>query len=231
MYLLGQCLGADYGILVQAVEPGIRATALGEPYDSLWAAAGWIQGFARPWATAALAMRTPSLVNKPGPDFESLPALRGAPATVIDVAGALDIQEYFERMEWMEMPGSAIAFARRLSGKRAMLQMSWGDTIVPNCNTSTIIRAAGAREMTSLYRHDVARAAVPELNLDPHLVLIPAPASGLAGLAITAAAQAQIAEFLASDGGAVPDVNGLVRPLLGKKLFEIPDSLPDGLNR
>lgn len=230
--LLGICLGADYGALVQAVEPGVRAAVLASPYDSIWAATGWIQSFARPWMVMLLAMRKPSLVNKPGPDFESLPVLRGAPARLIDVPGALEIQEYLERMEWIDMPGWAIAFARRLAGKRALFQMGWGDLVVPNCNLSVVIRAAGAREMTSVYRHDLARAVVPELSPDfPHLLLIPSPSGPPAGLAITMAAQQQVAQFLASDGRAVPDVNALVRPLFGKDLFVIPDTLPDGLNR
>lgn len=229
VYLLGQCLGADYGLLVQAADPGVRSAVLSSPYDSMWSAAGSIQSFARPWVLQALANRTPSLVNKPGPDFESLPAQRGAPVRLVDVPGALDIQEYFERMEWMEMPASAMAFARRLASKRIVFQMSKGDLIVPNCNTSTIIRAAGAREMTSVYRHDLALAAVPGLTLDPHLVLVPDVAGPPAGLAITLAAQQQIAAFFASDSLIVPDVNATVRPLFGKALFEIPEKLPDGL--
>ncbi len=105
---------------------------------------------------------------------------------------------------------------------------------MPNPSTSDLILAAGMQSSTWEYRHDLARAIAPDLPLDPHPYLelfvslggntIQLP--GLDGLSISLDAQGQIASFLAADGTAISDPNGLSKLLFGINLFQIPTTLP-----
>lgn len=101
-----------------------------------------------------------------------------------------------------------------------------GDTFVPTPAFTATVRTANLADMTSVYRHDLAREVVPELaKSEAHFYLM--PMSPQAQMAIAPAAHRRIAEFFASDGWAVPDFNPLVRPLFGKDLFETPAMLPE----
>jgi hypothetical protein len=81
-----------------------------------------------------------------------------------------------------------------------------------------------------LYRHDLAKEVALYLPDNPHTFLVDLTAPG--GLAIAAAAQAQIAGFLQSDGTSIPDANtNAVKALfLGRTLFENPAPLLEDLN-
>jgi uncharacterized protein (TIGR03437 family) len=174
----------------------------------------------------------PPLLNAGG-DFNENYVLRGEPARTNDVAGAIDIQNLFETSEWLQMSGDPIAYAAHLklaplagAGlKRVLWQFARGDRTVPNPQNSALIRAAGMREDSRLYRHDLARAVAPELSENPHAFLVDIQSAP--GFAIAAAAQQQMAGFFAADGLQIPDVNKLVPLLFGRNVFETPTSLPE----
>ncbi len=161
--------------------------------------------------------------------------IRNQPPRVISVPGALEIQTVFERAEWAQMPGDPLAFATHLSrsslpgvpAKPTLFQIALGDTTVPNPENSALVRAAGARLTTQVYRHDLARAAVPQLRENPHPFIV--DFEGLLGVGgeVARAAQAQIAGYFTSDGTTIPNVNPLVAGRFGFDIFEFPEVLPD----
>jgi len=230
----GASLGAIYGSIFSAVEPGVAKAALNVGGGTITDIARWSPSY-RPLVIGMLASRTPPLLNRER-DFDDDYVLRYRWAKIVSVPGALQIQEVFERLEWLAMPGDPIAYATHLWSstlpdvpmKRVLFQIAKGDQTVPNPASTNLVRAANLRETTSYYRHDLARAVAPQLPEDPHAFI--ATLTSLPGLTIALAAQRQIAEFLAGDGTSVPDVNDLVRPMFGKNLFEVPDFLTEDLN-
>jgi hypothetical protein len=164
------------------------------------------------------------LLNR-GDDFDDAWPLRDKPARVVDDRAALEIQDLFERLEWLHAQGDPLFFASRLR-KPVLWLFAKGDQSVPNPATSALVRAAGMRETAWLYRHDLARQALPSLDENPHAYL--ANLFSLSGLTIALAAQQQAAAFLAT--GEIIDPNDLVRPAFGKNIFEVPEVLPEELN-
>lgn len=164
--------------------------------------------------------------------------LRDQPAEIIDVPGAVAIQECAERIEWNMMTGDPLTYASHLrtlplagvSPKHILFQIALGDRSELNPVESNEIRAAGMREMTSLYRHDLAYAASSDLALDPHSYGFPSATASAGQKAIARAAQRQITDFLSGEGLSVPDVNDMVRAAFGQNLFEVPATLPTGFN-
>jgi len=162
--------------------------------------------------------------------------LRDRPVKIITVPAALPIQEFRDRHNWIEMTGDPIGYAPHFQAsllpgvavKRVLFQVAKGDRSMPNPTSANLVRTAGMPEMLSFYRHDLARATVPQLAENPHGYLT--TRSPAAANTIALAAQRQILLFFTSPAAAVPDVNDLVRPVFGKDLFEVPDKLPDDLN-
>jgi hypothetical protein len=99
---------------------------------------------------------------------------------------------------------------------------------VPNPANSSLIRAAGGREQTSLYRFDKARAVDSSLPVNPHTFLLPIGPTSQA--LISLATLQQGFQFLAGSGEQVPDANALVRGAFGTDLFEVPAELPEKTN-
>ena len=234
VYYAGQSLGALYGTLLTAVDPDVRAAVLNVGGASVVDIARWSPSF-ESLARDLLAARRPPLLNA-GNDFNENYVLRDRPAKINDVAGAIEIQNLLERMEWLHAIGDPIAFAPHLVSsplagllpKRVLVQFAKGDRTVPNPATSTLIRQAGLFDNCVLYRHDLARQASFGLSENPHAYLVDIRSP--AGLAIAAAAQAQLAGFLKSDGTAIPDANSpALRLLLGADIFEKPALLPEDL--
>ncbi len=232
IYYFGISLGAMYGAIFNAVEPDIPAAVLTVGGGSLMDVARSSPVF-RAVTIATLGNRQPVLLNRPGPDFDMAWPLRYRPVRIIDVPGAIPIQEFMERIEWIDMPGDPLAYAPHLRWstlagvpiKRILFHVAIGDMSIPNpCNTN-LIRAANMVDAASVYRHDLALAAAADLPRDPHGFAF--FAASPAGEAIARAAQAQIAEFLAGRGLGMPDVNFLVRPLFGQGLFEVRGLLPE----
>lgn len=245
IYYAGQSLGAIYGTIFTAVEPNVRASALNVGGGSLVQIARLSPQYHN-LAQAFLAHRVPSLLNTPicspgsttpcfASDFNDDYVARWLPAKFVTIPGAIEIQNAFEQAEWYQMPGDATAYAPHLKQstlpgvpiKGVMFQIARGDMTMPNPASSTLIRNAWMRDDTVMYRHDLARKAIPQLPANPHtfLVNVFTPAA----LPVAIAAQAQIAGFLASDGTSIPDINPLLHRILGLDLFETPAILPEDL--
>ena len=219
-----------------AVEPDIEVAVLTSGAGSLADTFRWVkEGPSRAGAVGAMTLRKPPLFNAGPQDYDYDWPLRYQPVRITSVPGAVALQEYLERLEWIFMPGDPLGYAPHLPSstlpgvpiKRVLFQIGIGDTVLPNPCQTNLVRAANLRETTSLYRHDLALAVAPDLPKNPHgLWSLSTPA----GEVIARAAQREMAEFLASGGARVPDVNHLVRPMFGKDLFEVPRFLPEGLN-
>jgi hypothetical protein len=240
IYYAGESLGAMYGSIFTAMEPAVRAAALNVGGASTVDIARWSPAY-RTLSNQTLGSRIPSLLNA-GTTYNQDYVLPGQPVHVTTVPGAMAIQDVFERLEWLGMPGDDIAFAPHLktaplvgyAARPVLMQFARGDMTVTNPANSALIRAAGLESSTWEYRHDLALAVAPDLPKDPHPYLVlfisldgnNIVLPGLAGLAISYDAQQQIAGFLTSDGKNIPDPNNLTRLLLGTRLFEMPSALP-----
>ena len=249
IYYSGVSLGAIYGSMLEAIDPSVRAAGLSSGGGSVvdiarWTAAGDLRVFARD----LLASHMPSLLNA-GTDFNDNFVLRDQPAKVNNVAGAIDIQDFFTVLDWLQASGDALSYAPHLKvsplpnvpAKKVLFQFPFGDRTVPNPEESSLIRAAGMLDSTTVFRNDTATALASQLGqtlpTDPHafLVNLSAPVPG----AIATAAQQEFAQYLAADGARIPDanalLNALIRQLLGLPLtvngvFQTPTSYLETLN-
>jgi len=222
IYYAGLSLGAIYGAMLNAVEPDITAAVLNVGGGSVADIARWGRTYHN-YALDYLKLFSP--LNRAG-DFDDAWPLRDQPVRAVDDPTALQIQERFEWLEWLDAPGDPLFFASRLK-KPVLWLFAKGDRAVPNPTSSALVRAAGMRESTWLYRHDLARQAYPSLGENPHEYM--GNLFSLPTLTIALAVQQQAAAFLAT--GVAPDPNGaLVRLFFGKSIFEIPDVLPEELN-
>lgn len=180
-----------------------------------------------------------------GSDFDPDSVLWNKPAHVVAVPGALAIQEYFERIEWLSMPGDRMAYAPHLSwsmlpgvpAKRVLFQFGKGDLRAVNPTETAAVLAANMQQTTSFYRHDLAREIWPDLNPDGHLYAfknLPAAygaTNRFGQYVIASLALQQQAGFLASGGTAIPNVNVFTQLWFGKILFETPpEKLPEDMN-
>ncbi len=209
----GQSFGGIYGTTFLAVEPDVRTGAPNVPGGPIIEIARLSPTF-RPLVWLSLVNRTPVLANLPGlfQFNENLP-LKGEPPRIDTVPGAAAIQTLIEQTEWVSQAANPAAYAPHLimsplAGvpvKSILLQFARGDKTVPNPTTSAIIRAGGLASRTTLFRNDLARAAIPALPSNPHTFLT---GIGGAGTTIAIQAQTQIATFLASGGAVTIDPDG-----------------------
>lgn len=233
VYFVGMSVGAMIGVMLHAVEPDLRAAVLSDGAGTLVDQSRWTKSAI---TLGQMSAHKPSLFNA-GNSFEASWALRYQDVKLIEAPGAIAVQEWFERNEWVSLPGDPLAYAPHLCSstlpgvpiKPVLFQMEWADRTAPNPAGTNLIHAANLRESTSVYRHDLARAIAPNLPADPHMIFYNPPATDQAR-AIWTAGQKQIAEFLAGDGARILDINDIVRPMFGKDLFEIPAWLPEVMN-
>ena len=241
IYYGGQSLGAMYGTIFTAVEPAVRAGTLNVGGGSAVDVARWSPAY-HDLTLQLLAERQPQLLNLHGGYSEDY-VLPGQPPHVTTVPGAIAIQNTLERLEWLDMPGDPMAFAPHLSlsplpattARPVLFQFARADRTMPNPATSNLVRAAGGAANTWMYRHDLARAEVPDLPLDPHPFLVlfvslngsTIQLPSLYGLSISLDAQGQMAGFYAADGASIPNPNSLSQLLFGFPVFEVPATLPD----
>src|SRR5262249_10271352 len=139
---------------------------------------------------------------------ENLPS-RGKPVLVNDVAGAIPIQQKFEQFEWISNGAQQGAYAvhlrlKPLAGvppRPLLIRIALGDRTVPNDETAEMVQAGLLADRVTLFRHDcfALNTAFP----DPHGFLIATGDVRSRGVALTA--QAQVAQFFASDGTVTPD--------------------------
>ena len=146
IYYAAQSFGGMYGALFVAIEPRVRAAALNAPFPFLGTLLSPTRG--RPAAGAALAARTPPLINSPGTRHQRRPRgpgspanyfnenlpLRNQPPVVNTIAGAMAIQEVFDNTEWVQQSGGALAYATLLRNddRPILLQVAKGDQVAPN---------------------------------------------------------------------------------------------------
>jgi hypothetical protein len=231
---IGQSLGSFYGSILTAVEPAVQAAIFnvggGNVIDTLRLAPGFRLSF----GPLLLGNRTPSLLND-GQTYDEQMPLRYQGVRLRTRAGASDLQDFFERAEWLEVappmvvaPHLKQATLPGVPVKRVLFQIALGDQTVPNPANSALIRAANMREQTSLYRHDLARAAVPSLPANPHTYLVPLGNEAAQAIALATIQQALL--FLASGRELVPDPDPFIRPILGRSVFEVPEFLPEETN-
>jgi Bacterial Ig-like domain len=231
IYYAGQSFGGIYGTILLGAEDGIKAGAPNVPGGSITEVARL--GLFRPLTGLTLLQRQPGLLNLPPTPalpvplnfFENIP-LRDAPAVVNDVAGASAIQLTLDRLEWVQQSGNPVSYApyirkdppRGHAAKPVLYQFAKGDVTVPNPTTSAILRAGDLADTATFFRNDLAFAANPAVQKDPHTFLTNIGDPAAAAFAV--GAQTQIAIFFASGGSIVIDPDG---PL---PLFEVPVVLP-----
>jgi pimeloyl-ACP methyl ester carboxylesterase len=248
----GLSLGGILGTLFMAVEPDVRAGVLLSP-----GAGGSVQRGAlsvgspvpapgRPVTGAVLQTRVPSLINAPGltsiggvavagPFFNENMPLRNLPAVINSVAGAMAIQEFFERTEWVGMSADPSAYAPHLRKaplpgvpiKQVLIVFSKGDETVANPWTTAIIRAGDLADRTILYRNDLAFAEDNRVPKNPHLfpTQIESPVPLVRQIAF--GVQELIATFLASDGRVLRlEPSRFFEDLIDLTLFEDLSFLP-----
>lgn len=204
IYYAGHSFGGIYGTLLMAVDSLPRAGVLTAPGAPIVEIARQAAVF-RPLVIERLRIRVPPLMNGEKDFVESLPLLGAAPVTA-PAPGALAIQAYLDRAEWLQQGADPSAFAPYLktaplttAGPRPVLyQMAVGDRTVPNPTTEQLIRAGDLQPFLSIYRHDTIVATLPPRFANPHSFIL---WTGLAEVAtIARAAQEQMARFFLSDG-------------------------------
>jgi pimeloyl-ACP methyl ester carboxylesterase len=143
------------------------------------------------------------------------------------VAGAMEIQQYVERAEWVFQSGSSVAYAPYLRkaplpgvpAKSVIVQFARGDQTNPNPVTTAILRAGELADRATFYRHDLASAENPTIRKNPHVFMPSRDGADVAIRPIALGAQEQIAVFLATDGVTI------VHPEPAR-FFEVPVNLP-----
>jgi hypothetical protein len=240
----GLSLGAILGPLLVAVEPDVESGVFVSPGSGGGIQRGGTSFAFRPITGLTLAARVPSLINSPGltsiggvpvagPFFNENMPLRDQPPVINTVAGAMAIQEFFDRAEWAGMSADPAAYAVHLrkdplpgvGAKPVLILFSKGDQVIANPWTTAVIRAGDLADRSILYRNDLAYAEDPAVPKNPHgfLPLIQSPVALMRQIAF--GAQAMIATFLLTGG--TSDIQA--EPL---RFFETPvaEPLPEDLS-
>jgi hypothetical protein len=152
-----------------------------------------------------LKRRQPPLLNGETDFTESIPLPGEAPERQ-PAPGALAIQAYFARAEWLTQAANPVAFApyvRHLPlagvGPKAVLyQWAVGDRTVPNPTTTALLAAGQLQPASVLFRHDLLAPSLSDRFKDPHAFLTWTAFPEV--YAIGRAAQEQIARFFLSGG-------------------------------
>ncbi len=153
--------------------------------------------------------------------------LRNQPPVINTVAGAMAIQEFFDRTEWVGMSADPSAYAPHLRkdplagvpAKQVLIVFSKGDETAANPWTTAIIRAGALADRTTFYRNDLAFAEDSRVPKNPHLFPLQIASAVPIVRQIAFGIQQQIATFLASDGTIV------IQPEPGR-FFEVPIARP-----
>ena len=223
IYYAGQSFGGIYGVELLGLEPDIHAGVANVPGGPIIEIARLSPNF-RPLVGSSLITRTPSLYNAvPNSTFtsfvENIP-LRNVPLLVDTVPGASAIQAVIDNTEWAQQAANPAAYAPFIT-RPVIIQFARGDKTVPNPTATAILRAGKLASRATIFRNDLAFAANPAVNKNPHTFLTSVTG---AGAAYALAAQHQIAAFFASDGAITVDPDG------PGPFFETPTSmLPEDL--
>lgn len=242
IYYTGQSFGGIYGTMFLAIEPDVRVGVPNVPGGPGIEIIRLSPFFRNTLFAPAAALR--GLINNPGGStpgaqiIENIP-LRGEPAVINQVAGAMALQTFIDRSHWAAQLGDPVSYAPHvrkapLAGvpaKSVIIQFAKGDQIVPNPTQTALVRAGDLADRTTFFRTDLFYATQPAPvpasiapPIYPHTFLN--TFSPAAGAAVSLQAQAQIATFFASDGALTIDPDG------AGPLFETPIGLPlpEGLN-
>jgi len=200
----GQSFGGIYGTMLLGTDPHVQVgvpNVPGGPIVDIARESGFRNSIAR-----QMQANRPNLLNG-GPGLngftESIP-LRLDPRVTRPVGGAIAVQEYFARGNWLERAGSPETYAARLGaralfgGKKIIFQTAHTDGTVPNPTAGVLYRAGDLYDKVWVYRND--RTAT--VNSDPHGFLLD---PRLAGRNM---GQQQIVTFLSSAGMTVNDPDG-----------------------
>jgi hypothetical protein len=180
IYYWGQSRGSYYGATFVGATSGLRAASLHVGFSPLIETRRLSFPF-RPTLGAALAARTPSLINPNGltsiggvavaaPFFNENIPLRNQAPVVNNISGAMALQTFFDRLEWANTASSPSAFARRIHDRPVMLLFAKGDITAPNPSNAEFARAGDLYNRTIVYRHDLFFATHPTAIKDPHIV-------------------------------------------------------------
>ncbi len=231
IYYFGQSLGGIYGTVFLGIEPDVHAGVPNVPGGSLTDIARLSPAF-RPLLGLFLAGRVPSLINVGGLDFNDNMPLRNQPPVVNAVTGAIDIQVFEDRGNWLQQAADPVAWAPFVrksplpgeGAKNVIILFAFGDKTVPNPTSTALIRSGDLADRATLFRNDVAFALGLGFGKNPHTFLT--NIGGGAPAAAAVEAQTQIAVFFATNGGVTidPDSVGLLAAL--PPLFEMPISIP-----
>lgn len=226
IYYVGQSLGGIYGTIFLGVEPDLRGGVPNVAGGTIADIARLSPNF-RPLAGLFLATRVPSLINVGGLEFDDNMPLRNEPPVINTVPGAIDIQIFEDRSNWLAQSGDPVAWAPFIrksplpgeTAKNVIIQFARGDQTVPNPTTTALIRSGDLTDRTTVFRNDLAFALHVGFGKNPHTFLtnIAAP---LPVALVALGAQTQIAVFFASDGALTIDPDG------AGPLFETPISIP-----
>jgi hypothetical protein len=204
IHYFGQSLGGIYGTLLMAVDPLVRVGVLnvaGGPIVEIARQSPVFRGL----AMNQLRQRRPPLANGENDFTESLQLPGEAPVRE-PAPGALAIQAYLDRAEWLTQSANPVAFAPYLRraplpgvpARPVLFQWAVGDQTVPNPTTQALLDAGLLQPVSSLYRHDVLGAGLSDRFRDPHAFLTWAAIPEV--YAIGRAAQEQVARFFLSGG-------------------------------
>ncbi len=238
IYYAGQSFGGIYGTILLGVEPSIKAGVPNVPGGSIAEIARISPAF-RILTGLALATRQPTLLNLaptaqlPVPlNFNENMPLRGEPARINGVPGAMAIQTYLDRSQWTTQTGNPVSYAPFIrkqplhgnAAKPVIVQFAKGDVTVPNPTSSAILRAGDLADRATYFRNDLAVAADATVPKNPHTFLSNLTIAGAAPYAV--AAQTQMAVFFASHGTLTIDPDG------AGPFFEVPiaGALPETVN-
>jgi hypothetical protein len=218
IYYAGQSFGGIYGVQLLGLEPDIRAGVPNVPGGPIIEIARLSPNF-RILVGLSLLFRSPSLYNAiPNAGYdnfnENIP-LRNLPLRVDTVPGASAIQTLIDDTEWAQQSANPAAYAPFIS-RPVIIQFARGDQTVPNPTASAIIRAGHLQSRTTLFRNDLAFAANPLVEKNPHTFLTNVFPPGDT---YAFQAQQQIATFFATDGAVTID------PDAAAPFFETPTSM------
>jgi hypothetical protein len=215
----GISFGGIYGTMIMGTDPLFRRGLLNVPGGPI-ADIARLSAFRGDLADQLERSRPNMLNGGPGLDgfTEDLP-LPTEEFRVVDVPGAVAVQELIAASNWYDRYASPETFAPRIrlrpdpawadAPKEVLFQIAYGDGTVPNPTSATLLRAGDLFDRTTLYRND--RTATFEK--DPHGFLADPSVAG------RTPGQQQLAEFLAT--GAVTN------PSPG--VFEVPIADPNSL--
>jgi virulence factor lipase-like protein len=253
IYYVGQSWGGAYGTDFLAVEPAIRVAVLLTTSGSV-SESTRLTSASRPRFGNLLASRQPSLLNGLGvisiehtpcnqPFFnENIPLRDGYSFTVrvadgMDqdirsplvntVPGAMEIQEWFDRMKWIQQSGEGFACAAHLKksplpgvpSKSILYQFDKADQTAINPAQSAYVRAGDLADRATFYRNDFAYAEDNSVPKDGHTFPTRIDSPNALVRAVAHGSQQQIATFLASDGQTI------IHPEPAR-FFEVPIVLP-----